>query len=131
MLDEATVAALARHWHDGWNGEDVEVIMAPFADEVAFSSPFVGRVSDDPARTTIEGWTALRDYVDHALKRTPGIRYTLDGVYGGTDAVVLVYTCHLPNGTIKWGADSMRVGRDGKVVEWRCHYTTESMGELR
>jgi hypothetical protein len=127
MIDETTVEALRRHWDDGWNAGDLETIMAPFASDVVFSSPFVGRIGGDPARSTIEGYDALRAYLDHALRRTPGIRYTLESTYAGTDAVVLVYSCVTPDGTVRRGADSMRVDDAGHVVEWRCHYDPGSM----
>lgn len=127
MLDDATVAYLRRHWDEGWNTGDLATIMTPFAADVVFSSPFVPRLTGDPAKTTIDGHDALRAYVDYALRRTPGIRYTLDATYAGTDAVVLVYTCYSPDGTVRHGADSMRVGAAGKVVEWRCHYRADSM----
>ena len=123
MVDDATVKELQRHWEEGWNRGDVDTIMEPFANDVVFSSPFVTRLTGDPAKTTIEGHDALRSYVADSLQRVPGIRYTLDATYVGTDAVVLAYTCHLPDGSDKTGADSMRVDRDNKVVEWRCHYT--------
>jgi hypothetical protein len=83
-------------------------------------------VSGDPAKTSIEGADALRDYVARALERTPGIRYTIEGTYVGADAVVLVYTCYLPNGSIKKGSDIIRVDAEGKIVEWRCHYSADS-----
>ena len=127
MLDDATVRDLQRHWDEGWNAGDLATIMAPFAPDVVFSSPFVPRLTGDPARTTIDGYEALRAYVDHALRRAPGIRYTLDATYAGTDAVVLVYTYRSPDGTIGQGADSMRVDAAGKVVEWRCHYSYDSV----
>ena len=127
MLDESTVEDLRRHWDDGWNAGDLETIMAPFAADVVFSSPFVPRLTGDPARTTIEGHDALRAYVAHALARTPGIRYTLHSVYAGTDAAVLVYSSVAPDGTVRHGADSMRVDGAGRVVEWRCHYSVDSM----
>jgi len=127
MLDDATVEKLRQHWDEGWNAGDLATIMAPFAPGVVFSSPFVPRLTGDPARTTIDGYEALRAYVDHALRRAPGIRYTLEATYAGTDAVVLVYECHAPDGTVRRGADSMRVDASGKVVEWRCHYSRDSM----
>ena len=127
MLDDATVQDLRRHWDEGWNAGDLATIMAPFAADVVFSSPFIPRLTGDPAKTTIDGYAALRSYIDHALRRTPGIRYTLDATYAGADAVVLVYTCHLPDGTILHGADSMRVDASGKVAEWRCHYSSDSL----
>jgi ketosteroid isomerase-like protein len=122
-LDAATVEALERHWEDGWNGEDVDVIVEPFAADIVFSSPFVSRLTGDPSITTIEGYDAVRRYVaDSFVRASPGIRYTLDASHAGTDSVVLVYTVHRPDGTDKPGADLMRLDGDGKVVEWRCHY---------
>jgi ketosteroid isomerase-like protein len=125
MIDDEVVAELARHWDHGWNGEDVEVIMGSFARDVVFSSPFVPTLTGDPARTTIDGYDAVRSYVVDALRRSGDVRYTLDRTLVGTDSVVLVYTCHLPTGVDKPGADLMRVDADGKVTEWRCHYATD------
>jgi ketosteroid isomerase-like protein len=122
MLDDAIVQDLARHWEEGWNAGDVETIMAPFAPDVVFSSPGISMLTGDTARTTIEGYDALRAYIEDALRRTAGISYTLHATYTGADSVVLVYACGLPDGSQKPGADSMRVGGDQKVVEWRCHY---------
>jgi ketosteroid isomerase-like protein len=122
VLDDATVETLARHWEDGWNRGDLETIMAPFASDVVFSSPGISMMTGDPAKTTIEGADALRAYVDAALRRTRGIRYTLQATFAGVDSVVLVYTCGLPDGAQTPGADLMRVDSDGNVVEWRCHY---------
>jgi hypothetical protein len=127
MLDDAIVQDLQRHWDEGWNSGDLATIMASFADDVVFSSPFVPTLTGDPAKTTIDGYDALSSYVDHALGRAPGIRYTLDATYAGTDAIVLAYTCRSPDGTVRRGADSMRVGVAGKVVEWRCHYSRDSI----
>ncbi len=107
MLDDATVQDLQRHWDEGWNAGDLATIMAPFAADVVFSSPFVPRLTGDPAKTTISGYDALRGYVDAALR--------------------LAYTCHLPDGTVKHGADSMRVNAAGQVAEWRCHYSRDSL----
>jgi hypothetical protein len=78
-------------------------------------------------RAAITGRDALRAYVERALRRTPGIRYTVRSSYVGADAVVLTYTCHLPDGRVKEGADSMRVDDAGLVTEWSCHYTAESL----
>jgi hypothetical protein len=122
MLDRGIVETLERHWQEGWNRADVDTIMVPFAADVTFSSPGVAMMTGDPAKTSIEGLDALRAYVADALRRTPEVRYTLQDTRVGTDSIVLVYSCSLPDGTQKHGADMMRVGADGKVVEWRCHY---------
>lgn len=122
MLDDATVQMLQRHWEDGWNRADVEMIMAPFAADVLFSSPGISMLSGDPSKTTIEGSDALRTYIEDALHRTGQVRYTLQATHVGTDSIVLSYACGLPDGPEKLGADLMRVGADQKVIEWRCHY---------
>jgi ketosteroid isomerase-like protein len=124
-VDEATADRLRRHWEDGWNGRDVALIMAPFAEDVVFNSPFVSRLTGDPSKTTIDGYDALYEYVAGALERAGAVRYTADAVYRSTDTMVLVYRCHMPDGTDKPGADTMRVRPDGKVVEWRSHYSSE------
>ena len=116
------VEHLARCWEDGWNREDVDLIVAPFAPGIVFSSPFVSRLSDDGA-TELRGLSAVRDYVAASFHRaTPGIRYTHDDSYAGVGGVVLLYTVHHPDGTARRGADLMDVDGEGRVVAWRCHY---------
>ncbi len=125
MIDDAKAAELGRHWEDGWNGHDVDLIMAPFADTVVFSSPFVTRYTGSPSKTTIDGHDALRAYVVDALRRAPLVRYTLNDTYVAPDTLVLLYTFGVPDGPTRPGVDLMRVDGAGKVVEWRSHYATE------
>lgn len=125
-VDADRIEALGRHWEDGWNGEDVDVITEPFAPDVTFRSPFVGRIAEDEGRTAIEGLEAVRQYVsDSFVRATPGIRYTLDASYACTDSVVLLYTVHHPTGGDRPGADYMRLDADGRVTDWRSHYPFE------
>jgi predicted SnoaL-like aldol condensation-catalyzing enzyme len=122
VIDAAAAKQLAEHWDAGWNGEDIDRIMAPFATGVTFTSPFVARITDPPV-TSIEGDEALREYCAGALRRTPGIRYRIDAVHLGTDTLVLDYTVSFPDGRPDTtGADLMRIDDDGKVFEWRSHY---------
>jgi hypothetical protein len=72
MLDDATVQNLQRHWDEGWNAGDLATIMAPFAADVVFSSPFVPKLTGDPAKTTIDGDEALRSYVEYACAAPRG-----------------------------------------------------------
>ena len=122
MLDDATVHLLQRHWEDGWNRGDVEMIIAPFAPEVVFSSPGIAMLTGDPAKTTIVGKAAVRTHIEDALRRTSKVQYRLQATYVGTDSIVIVYSCGLPDGDQKVGSDSMRVDGEQQVVEWRCHY---------
>ena len=122
LLDEALVTSLQRHWEDGWNRCDLEMVMEPMSENVSFSSPFVATLTGDPARTTIAGYEALRSYISDSLRRTAGITYTLENTYVGTDSVILAYRFRLPDGTEKKGSDIMRLDATRKIIEWRCHY---------
>ena len=121
-LDSEAVERLRRHWEDGWNHADIDTIMTPFAQDVVFSSPGIAMMTRDPQRTSIHGYDALRSYIEKALSFTSEVRYATQATYAGTDSLVIVYTCGLPDGAQKPGADLMRVDADGKVIEWRCHY---------
>lgn len=125
MLADDVVATLVRHWDQGWNGGDVDVIMAPFATDVVFTSPGIAKVTGDPSRRSITGADALRGYVVDALARAGDVRYTVERALAGTDSIVLVYTCHLPDGSSRPGADLLRVDDSGMVVGWSCHYATD------
>jgi hypothetical protein len=123
MIDDATVERLKRSWEDGWKAYDRETIVAPFGDNIVFTSPFVSRLTGDPEQTTITGYAAMRSYTADSLRRVPGMSITLDSTYVGTDSVVLMHTIRLPDGTHVSGADFMRVDEDGKVVDYRSHFT--------
>ncbi len=126
MLDDAIVQNLRRHFEEGWNSGDVDTIMAPFAGNVVFNSPFVSRITGDRSKTTIEGSAALRSYVEKSLQPSRGVRYHVDATFASTDAVVLVYTIRLPDGSSHTGADTMRIDAGGRVFEWRSHYSFRS-----
>ena len=122
LLADETVDMLKRHWEDGWNNGDVDTIMAPFAEDIVFSSPGIALMTGDRSKTTIEGRAALRAYIEKALERTRDVRYTPRATYVGTDSIIVTYEAGIPGGGGRVGADSMRVDDQGKVVEWRCHY---------
>jgi hypothetical protein len=123
LVSEPQVAALAAHWERGWNELDIDLIMAPFAHDVVFRSPFVPRISGDPQVSAIVGYDAVREYMEGSFTRaTQGLRYALDASYVAPDSVVLLYRTQRPDGTEKAGADTMVLGPDGLVHEWRSHY---------
>jgi hypothetical protein len=123
MIEDKVVTALQRHWEDGFNRYDVDLVMEPVGPDVVFSSPFVPRLTGDPEKVTIEGYDAFRAYIDDSMRRVPDIRYSIDASFVSTQTVVFVYTCRFTDGQVRTGADSIRLGRDGKIVEWRCHYS--------
>src|SRR4051794_9106446 len=93
--DIATVSAdqveyLRRHWEDGWNQNDTDLIVEPFSEDVVFSSPFVPRIMGDPKITEIRGFEAVRNYVaDSLVRATQGIQYRADRVDAGTMSIAI------------------------------------------
>jgi hypothetical protein len=123
LVSEDQARVLGEHWERGWNELDIDVIMAPLASDVVFRSPFVPRISGDPAVSAIVGYEAVKQYMAGSFTRaTQGLRYTLDATYVAPDSVVLLYRVHRPDGTDRAGADTMVLGADGLVHEWRSHY---------
>ncbi len=125
MLDSAIVDKLVTHWYDGWNKQDIDIVMAPFAENVVFGSAGVAKMSGESGRDTIEGLDAVRAYMADSLQRTVGVTYTHDATYVGTDGVVIVWTCYFPGGSTLSGADNMRVDPSGQVYDWRSYYADE------
>jgi len=125
VIGGQTVERMRRHWEDGWNQNDADLICEPFASDVVFSSPFVPRIVGDLDVWEIRGYDAVRQYVvDSFARATQGIRYRCDEAHAGTDCVILTYTVLHPAGE-RLGVDLMRLDDAGQVVEWRCHYPFE------
>ena len=70
VLDAATVESLCRHWDDGWNRADLATIMAPFADDVVFSSPGIALISSRFALTALPPSTGVRCITAYSIPGT-------------------------------------------------------------
>jgi ketosteroid isomerase-like protein len=81
-------AAFAERWVKDWNAHDVEAVLAHFADDVVFTSPLAERLFPESGGV-ISGKDTLRRYWNEGVRRRPGLRFELLGVYAGTDTVVI------------------------------------------
>ena len=90
MLTAVEAHAFARQWIEAWNGHDLERILAHYADDVVFSSPFVQTIGANPSGT-LAGRTALRAYFAAALATYPTLTFRLQAVFRGVDSVTLLY----------------------------------------
>ena len=48
MLTAGEAHELAHHWVEAWNDHDLERILAHYADDVVFSSPFIQKIGTKP-----------------------------------------------------------------------------------
>jgi len=78
----------ARRWVKNWNDHDIEAVLAHFADDVVFTSPLAERLFPESGGV-ISGKDALPPYWAEGLRRGPGLRFELLGVYAGSDTIVI------------------------------------------
>lgn len=89
MIDQETVDRLGRHWDEGWNGADVDVIMAPFAESVVFSA----RTGDRARRPAASGVHVVRlapPETTSARRPMPPGAHRVSGVLVGRQPPVVV-----------------------------------------
>jgi ketosteroid isomerase-like protein len=84
------VDRFATEWLEAWNAHDVEGVLAHFADDATFTSPFAERVFPDSGGV-LHGKDAIREYWSAGLRRIPDLRFELVGVYEGQEVVVINY----------------------------------------
>lgn len=108
----------AADWIAAWNRHDLDVILSHYADEVVFTSPFVARLTGDPAGT-IRGTTALRAYFAAGLAKFPDLRFRLRHALPGVSSLVIVYDS--VEGLL--AAEAFEFDPAGKVCRVTCHYT--------
>ena len=80
----------AERWFAAWNGREADAILALYADEVEFHSPFVARLgmSEDGK---LHGKSAFELYVRIALPRVRNLKFDPIGVCEGLEDHILVY----------------------------------------
>jgi hypothetical protein len=89
-MSDLNYQELARDWYDAWNSRDAKAICALYAEDVAFSSPFITRlgISDDGL---INGIAAFFNYVQTTLPRVPNLKFEPIANCLSTIGTTLVY----------------------------------------
>jgi ketosteroid isomerase-like protein len=82
--------AFSEQWLAAWNAHDVESVLKHFHEDVIFTSPVAAEIVPETAGI-VRGKSALRRYWTQALRRIPDLRFVVEGVYQGTDTVVIAY----------------------------------------
>lgn len=82
--------AFGETWVSAWNAHDVEAVLGHFHEDVVFTSPVAAALLPETAGI-VRGKAALRHYWNRALRRIPNLRFAVEGVYQGTDTIVIAY----------------------------------------
>ena len=94
-MDQHEATDFAARWERAGNAHDLDALRAHFAADVVFRSPVAAQLLGGDG--VIRGRDALRAYWSRALELVPDLRFTVEGVYAGIDAVVINYRNHAGN----------------------------------
>jgi ketosteroid isomerase-like protein len=116
-LTREAAEAFAREWVEAWNSHDLARILAHYAEDVEFASPFVIAITGE-ASGTLRGKAALADYFAKGLPRYPSLHFRLQRVLAGVRSVTIAYE----SVNELDAAEVMELDRAGRVVRVQCHY---------
>src|SRR5688572_27179470 len=83
----------ARRYYDAWNARNLDAILALYADDIEFSSPYIAALGFSPDGV-IHGKDLLRLYFEKALERAPDLTFTPEDLLVGARGHTLVYRNH-------------------------------------
>ena len=90
MITHDQADRFATEWIGAWNAHDLDAIVAHYAEDVSFVSPFVtALIGEESAR--IEGRDALREYFRRGLETFPDLHFELYTALPGASSIALHY----------------------------------------
>ena len=118
MTSHEQADRFATEWVAAWNAHDLEAIVAHYAEDVIFVSPFVAALTgDETAR--IEGRAALREYFRLGLEAYPDLHFDLFTALPGASSVAL----HYRSVGGRLAIETRELDADGLVVRAAAHYS--------
>ncbi|MHB8455729.1 MAG: nuclear transport factor 2 family protein [Acidiferrobacterales bacterium] len=116
-LDKSRAERFASGWIAAWNSHDLERILAYYADDFEFSSPFVIELAGEPSGT-LRGKQAVGAYWTQALARNPHLKFTLASILRGVRTLVIHYQRQDGRLASEW----FEFGKNGEVIRSAAHY---------
>ena len=86
---------IARNWLAAFNAQDLEALLALYADDAVHTSPKL-RARQPETGGKVSGKAALRSWWKDAFARLPGLRYEETGLTADEHRVLLEYVRHAP-----------------------------------
>lgn len=123
MLTYEQAKEYVREWIAAWNEHNLDRILAHYAEEIEFVSPFAVRLAGMPDGT-VRGKTALRDYFSKALQAYPELQFRLHFVCAGARSFTAVYES--VNGL--QAVELFELDKAGKVCRVLAHYAPPAKG---
>lgn len=86
-------AQVAERYYAAWNSGDLDKILALYADDIEFSSPYIAALGFTPDGV-LHGKEMLRLYFEKAMERAPGLTFSPEALFVGTRGHTLLYRNH-------------------------------------
>jgi ketosteroid isomerase-like protein len=112
-------AEFAERYYAAWNARDLEAILALYAEDIEFSSPYIAALGFSPDGV-IHGKPMLRAYFERALERAPQLTFTPEGLCVGARGHTLIYRNHRG----ERAAEVHEMDTSGRVVRADATYET-------
>jgi ketosteroid isomerase-like protein len=112
-------AELAERYYAAWNAHDLDAIVALYAEEIEFSSPYIAALGFSPDGI-IRGKSLLRFYFEKAIERAPGLSFKPESLCVGARGHTLIYRNHRG----ERAAEAHEVNAAGLIVRADATYET-------
>lgn len=86
-------AEFAARYYDAWNARNVDAILALYAEDIEFSSPYIAALGFSPDGV-IHGKPILKLYFEKALERAPELKFVPESLCVGARGHTLIYRNH-------------------------------------
>lgn len=90
MVSTEKAESFASDWVAAWNSHDLDRILAHYAEDIVFSSPFAADLVGAPDGV-IAGLPALRAYFARGLEAYPDLHFELIAVLPGASSIAMHY----------------------------------------
>jgi ketosteroid isomerase-like protein len=110
----------AERYYAAWNKRDLDAILALYAEDIEFSSPYIAALGFSPDGV-IHGKDFLRLYFEKALERAPQLTFTPEALLVGARGHTLIYRNHRG----ERAAETHEMDAAGLVIRADATYTTE------
>ncbi len=118
MMTAQQAHQFADEWISAFNAHDLEAILAHYAEDLAFYSPFIPLLKFNELGC-ITSKQELKRYFQLGLVTYPDLHFTLHHVFVGVSTLVIQYTS--VNGRL--AAEVFQLNEAGKAQQVFCHYT--------
>jgi hypothetical protein len=118
MISHDQADRFATEWIGAWNAHDLDAIVAHYAHDVTFVSPFVAALTGEES-ARIEGRDALREYFRRGLETFPDLHFELYTALPGASSIAL----HYRSVGGRLAIETMELDAAGLVSQAAAHYS--------